>query len=46
MATIPPKERHRETECMVKQDPSFRCIQETHLNIKDRHHLRINDRKR
>ena len=24
----------------TKQDPSFYCIQETHLNIKDRHYLR------
>lgn len=24
-----------------KQDPAFWCIQETHLTIKDRHHLSI-----
>ncbi|KAL6041447.1 hypothetical protein STEG23_023562 [Scotinomys teguina] len=33
--------RHRLTEWIRKQDPSFCCIQETHLNFKDRHYLRV-----
>lgn len=32
--------RHRLTEWMQNQNPSC-CIQETHLNIKDRYHLRL-----
>jgi hypothetical protein len=28
-------------EWMRKQDPSFCCIQETCLNIKNRYHLRV-----
>lgn len=31
---------------MGKQDPSFCCTEETHLNIKDRHYLRVKGRKR
>jgi hypothetical protein len=30
---------------MDKQDPSFCCSQETHLNIKDRYHIRAKDAK-
>jgi hypothetical protein len=29
------------TDWIHKQDPAFCCIQETHLNDKDRHYLRI-----
>jgi exonuclease III len=29
------------TDWMHKQDPAFCCIQETHLNNKDRHYLRV-----
>ena len=36
-----PIKRHRLTEWIRKQDPSFCCIQETHLNSKDRHYLRV-----
>ncbi|KAL6071572.1 hypothetical protein STEG23_024543, partial [Scotinomys teguina] len=31
----------RLTEWIRKQGPSFCCIQETHLNFKDRHYLRV-----
>lgn len=31
---------------MGKQDPSLCCTEETHLNIKDRHYLRVKGRKR
>jgi hypothetical protein len=34
--------RHRLTDWIKNQDPSFCCIQEIHLNIKDRHHIRVN----
>ena len=37
-----PIKRHRLTDWIQKQNPSFFCIQETHLNLKDRHHLRRN----
>ena len=33
--------RHRLTDWIQKQNPSFFCIQETNLNLKDRHHLRV-----
>jgi hypothetical protein len=33
--------RHRLTNWICKQDPTFCCIQETHLSDKDKHHLRI-----
>ena len=36
-----PIKRHRLTEWIQKQDPFFFCIQETPLNIKDRHDLRV-----
>jgi exonuclease III len=37
---FPPK-RHRLTDWLHKWDPTFCCIQETHLRDKHRHHLRI-----
>jgi exonuclease III len=40
-----PIKRHRLTDWLYKQDPTFYCIQETHLIEKDRHFLRINDWK-
>lgn len=36
-----PIKRHRLTGSMQKQDPSFCCIQEIHLSIKNRHYLRV-----
>ena len=36
-----PIKRHRLRERIQKQDLAFCCIQETHLNLKDRHYLRI-----
>ena len=36
-----PIKRHRLMEWIQKQDPSFCYIKETHLNIKDRHYLRV-----
>jgi exonuclease III len=33
--------RHRLTDWLHKQDPTFCCIQETHLRDKDRHYLRV-----
>ena len=35
--------RHRLRNWIRKQDPTFCCLQETHLNHKDRHYLRVND---
>ena len=32
--------RHRLRDRLCKQDPTFFCIQETHLSDKDRHYLR------
>jgi hypothetical protein len=37
--------RHRLTDWILKQDPAFCCIQETHLSDKDRHYLRVKGRK-
>jgi hypothetical protein len=37
--------RHRLTDWIHKQDPTFCCIQEIHLSDKDRHYLRIKDWK-
>jgi exonuclease III len=37
-----PINRHRLTEWLLKQDPTFCCLQETHLREKDRHYLRVN----
>jgi exonuclease III len=36
-----PIKRHRLTDWLHKQDPTFCCIQETHLREKDRHYLRM-----
>jgi exonuclease III len=40
-----PIKRHRQTDWLYKQDPTFCCIQETHLNDKDRRYLRLKDWK-
>jgi exonuclease III len=37
----PIKKKHRLTDWLHKQDPTFCCIQETHLSDKDRHYLRV-----
>ena len=36
-----PIKRYRLTKWTGKQNPSFYCIQETHLNLKDRYCLRV-----
>jgi hypothetical protein len=36
-----PIKRHRHRHRLCKQDPTFCCIQETHLSDKDRHYLRV-----
>ena len=36
-----PIKRHRLTDWIRKQDPTFCCIQETHLNVKDKNYLRV-----
>jgi hypothetical protein len=36
-----PIKRHRLTDWLHKQEPTFCCIQETHLRDKDRHYLRV-----
>ena len=36
-----PIKRHRLTDWIRKQDPTFCCIQETHLSVKDKNYLRI-----
>ena len=36
-----PVERHRLTEWICIQDPTFFCIQETHLGVKDKNYLRV-----
>ena len=36
-----PIKRHRLTDWLRKQDPTFCCIQETHLSVKDKHYLRV-----
>ena len=36
-----PIKRHRLTDWLHKQDPTFCCLQETHLWEKDRHYLRV-----
>jgi exonuclease III len=37
--------RHRLTDWLHKQDPTYYCIQETHLSDKGRHYLRVKGRK-
>ena len=36
-----PIKRHRLTDWLCKQDPTFCCIQETHLSVKDKNYLRV-----
>jgi exonuclease III len=36
-----PIKRHRPTDCLHKQDPTFCCLQETHFRENDRHYLRM-----
>ena len=36
-----PIKRHRLTDWLCKQDPTFCCLQETHLNVKDKNYLRV-----
>jgi exonuclease III len=36
-----PIKRHRLTDWIYKQDPTFCCIQETHIKDKKRHYLRL-----
>jgi exonuclease III len=36
-----PIKRHRLTNWLHKQAPTFCCLQETHLREKDRHYLRM-----
>jgi exonuclease III len=36
-----PIKRHRITDWLCKQDPTFCCIKETHLSDKDKHYLRV-----
>ena len=36
-----PIKRHRLTDWIRKQDPTFCCLQETHLRVKDKHCLRV-----
>ena len=41
-----PIKRHRLTDWILKQDPTFCCLQETHLREKDRHYLRVKSWKK
>jgi exonuclease III len=41
MDSIPPQKRHRLIEWVHKYDPTFCCLQKTHLREKDRHYLRM-----
>ena len=36
-----PIKRHRLTDWLHKQDPTFCCIQETQLSVKDKRYLRV-----
>jgi exonuclease III len=36
-----PIKRHRLIDWLHKQDPTFCCLQETHLRLKERHYLRM-----
>jgi hypothetical protein len=36
-----PIKRHRLTDWLHKQDPTFCCLEETHLRERDRHYLRM-----
>jgi exonuclease III len=37
----PPIKRHRLTDWLHKQDPTFCCLQENNCRDKDRHYLRV-----
>jgi exonuclease III len=41
MDPVPQLKKYRITDWLHKQDPTFCCIQETHLREKDRHYLRV-----
>ena len=41
MDSMPPIKRHRLTDWICKQDPTFCCLQEIHLRAKDKHYLRV-----
>jgi exonuclease III len=41
-----PINRHRLLDWLHKQDPTYCCLQETHLREKDRHYLRMNGWKK
>jgi hypothetical protein len=41
MGSVPPIKRHRLTDWLYKQNPTFCCLQETHHRDKDRHYLRV-----
>ena len=45
MDSIPPIKRHRPTDQLHKQEPTFCYIQETQLRNKDRHYLRVKGQK-
>ena len=45
MDSIPPIKRHRLTDWLHKQNPTFCCLQETHLRGKDRNYLRVKEWK-
>jgi hypothetical protein len=45
MDSIPPIKRHRLTDWLHKQDPTFCYTHGTHLRGKDRHYLRVKDLK-
>ena len=36
-----PIKRHRLMDWICKEDPTFCCMHETHLSVKDRHYLRV-----
>ena len=36
-----PIKRQKQTDCLHKQDPTFWCLQETHLRENDRQYLRM-----
>ena len=41
MDSIPPIKRHRLTDWLHKQDPTFCCLQESYLREKDRNYRRV-----
>jgi exonuclease III len=40
-----PIKRHKVTDWLNKQDPTFCCLQETHFREKDKYYLRMKARK-